>query len=1467
VMSADTCTGISVPAAGTCTVNVALKPAAAGALTAVLSVSAPSGNPGSIQLSGIGLPPGALTVSPSSYDFGSISIKAVSADTTFTVTNNGGAATGPLTVSAPGNGFVVAGNSCAAGLQPAKTCAVAVRFAPTVVGNATGTVTIGDGTVSGTLTLHGTATAAAMLTIDPPTTCAGAELLPSSHHAYDPTVACPGSAWEFKATVIGLTNGAAPNGSGGNNGVTFTVTSDAQSPSDTGTLTVATTGDAKDDFVIASTNCAAALAPGASCTVKVNFTPTAAGTRAAILQVTTSKGGTAGANLNAIGMPFIEILPCSNANGTSVGNTAVVTPPHAIPASSDSDFNTACTPLDSTGGTDFGQVPVGVFDPNDILSQEKVFVVRVRGASASPYTNTLTLGVTTPTAPADFRIDTVNTTCNTSAMDVSSATLRQCLVYLEFYPQTTTGDKTGTLTITGSNGGTASVNVSGTATGPLTITPAPVPFGTVNVGSVDMTEGDAGQPPTVNARSVTVSNFGTTAQGPLSFAVTGANAAEFKLVDDNCTGATLAAHAGKCTLSYLMIPTTAGAKSATLTVTSGTLTSTAQFVGNAGTATTITVSPLTNDFGKVAANARSAFLTVTVSAVGTAQTGTILYTMVDDGFEIATGTDVGSCGVTDTQSLGGSNPASCTIKVRFHPTSMGVQLATLAITDSVSGQLVNVALKGTSTSQITITPATQDFNSVAVNGTSSAFTFTATNNGLTAVTPTVGFDALSPLTTAAFSASTSTTCNNTVTSLAPGSTCVVVLKLDPAPSSTGRVGAKLQVGGTTGTAALTATIVKAATLDVVGFTTDHSSGYANHVDFGTVRTQSASLPVTFWFTNNGGVSTSAIHYTWVDTTSVAPLGTLGDSPDSYFPFGSDTSGNSCISGTAATAGLAPGALCSVTFSLRPQVLETTYTATLELSATNVADASGAITAIGHGAAATAASYIDPPFWDFSTAGPTAVGSSTAAKTFTLHGNASGPLSVTTVGNACFSSTLCGDFAIDPTVGAQPCGTDVLTSNVSCTFTVTFTPTHAEVLPTYDQYRFGSVSAGNVVAGFTGKVTQPATLSIGSAVGGNDFGNVIITSPVNPVTKTMTITNSGNVASAVLTLRTAALNSSFGVEDDGASDAGLFSVNTACNKAIAPGETCSFVVTLTPPTTPQAIPSGSGYKVLVEATKTSGSTTTAVADSSQDDPLIANVLNASALQILPTKSSNTAQFGSQPVGTAGDVTTFTIKNSNAGVLTHASGVLTIQLAGGLTSNYTLDTSNCATYMATGSTGLDISTSTTCVVTVAFNPAVTATLGALTDTLTVTAANDGATASLKLNGTAISAMSFVDNDTSVVGQFKTVLTTQSCGTVAANAPFTFDVSGNPTGPGLVRLWVENAVGAPDTGLLSTSLTGSSFRLVWDNCTGERLGYTNGESEFCDLGVRFEPSASGAATGSVTVSGTPGNSATLALTGTGS
>jgi hypothetical protein len=156
VKGSDTCTGISLDANATCSVVVSLHPTSAGSLNAILNVSGASANPGFIQLSGVGLTAGALTVSPSSYDFLSIPNNSVSADASFTVTNGGGASTGALTVSSPGNGFVVAGNGCSAALAPGKTCVFAVHFAPTVAGNATGTVTVTDGTFSGSATLHGT---------------------------------------------------------------------------------------------------------------------------------------------------------------------------------------------------------------------------------------------------------------------------------------------------------------------------------------------------------------------------------------------------------------------------------------------------------------------------------------------------------------------------------------------------------------------------------------------------------------------------------------------------------------------------------------------------------------------------------------------------------------------------------------------------------------------------------------------------------------------------------------------------------------------------------------------------------------------------------------------------------------------------------------------------------------------------------------------------------------------------------------------------------------------------------------------------------------------------------------------------------------------------------------------------------------------------------------------------------------
>jgi len=179
-----------------------------------------------------------------------------------------------------------------------------------------------------------------------------------------------------------------------------------------------------------------------------------------------------------------------------------------------------------------------------------------------------------------------------------------------------------------------------------------------------------------------------------------------------------------------------------------------------------------------------------------------------------------------------------------------------------------------------------------------------------------------------------------------------------------------------------------------------------------------------------------------------------------------------------------------------------------------------------------------------------------------------------------------------------------------------------------------------MAGFIGQVQQPATLTI-EVRPAEQLRERHHHVPATPVTKTLTITNTGDVASSVLTLQTArwmtptpSIPMGLGCR--------LFSVSADCNKAIAAGATCSFTVTSPHDDTP-GDSVWAGYNVLVEATTTSGTTTTRAA-TRPADPLIANVMNASALQILPTQSSNTAQFGLSQ-WEPGAATTFTIKNSN------------------------------------------------------------------------------------------------------------------------------------------------------------------------------------------------------------------------------
>jgi len=129
-----------------------------------------------------------------------------------------------------------------------------------------------------------------------------------------------------------------------------------------------------------------------------------------------------------------------------------------------------------------------------------------------------------------------------------------CSINVVFNP-TTTGAKSATLSINaGAGNGTQTVALSGTGVAPsLTVSPLSLAFGseTLNVPSA--------------AQSVTLANTGTAAL-PITITLTGTNLKQFS--QTNTCGGSLSGGAN-CSVNVVFDPTTAGAKSASLSITAG----------------------------------------------------------------------------------------------------------------------------------------------------------------------------------------------------------------------------------------------------------------------------------------------------------------------------------------------------------------------------------------------------------------------------------------------------------------------------------------------------------------------------------------------------------------------------------------------------------------------------------------------------------------------------------------------------------------------------------------------------------------------------------------------------------------------------------------------------------------------------------------------------------------------------------
>ncbi|MDP9339588.1 MAG: choice-of-anchor D domain-containing protein [Acidobacteriota bacterium] len=244
--ASDTCTGATVAANATCTLNVTFTPSGTGARQADLQIAddAP-GSPQTLSLTGNGLAaatPG-VTITPASpVTFPSTAQGVSSAPITVTVTNTGNATLNITTVTITGTNaadFATATNTCnGAALAANAACTVGVVFTPSAVGVRTATFQVADNAPASpqSATLTGTGTAASSTVSIAPN--------PLTLSATQGTVSAPG---------------------------TVTITNTGNAPLQiTG---VAFGGANVSEFVNPASSCTTAIAPNANCTISVSFAP------------------------------------------------------------------------------------------------------------------------------------------------------------------------------------------------------------------------------------------------------------------------------------------------------------------------------------------------------------------------------------------------------------------------------------------------------------------------------------------------------------------------------------------------------------------------------------------------------------------------------------------------------------------------------------------------------------------------------------------------------------------------------------------------------------------------------------------------------------------------------------------------------------------------------------------------------------------------------------------------------------------------------------------------------------------------------------------------------------------------------------------------------------------------------------------------------------------------------------------
>jgi len=555
--------GTSIGSGQVCVITVTFKPAAAGALSASVSIADSGyGSPQSVSLRGTGINIG-ITLSATSLTFPTTLIDVAAPTQTITLTNDGSNALTVTSIGITGTYFTSFSqtNTCGTSVASAASCVITVTFKPTSGGALTASVRIADNGPSSPqmVSLSGGAT---------PVSLSTASL----------TYASTGLGVAAPTQAITLTNK-------GTTALTFT--------------SVGITGTDASSFSQTNT-CGTSVAAGGSCVITVTFKPAALGALTAAVNIADSGyGSPETVSLSGTGST-VNLSPTSLAFPGTLINEAAPTQTITLTNKGSAALSLTSITITGTYFTSFSQtntcgtsVAVGAscvitvtFKPTAAGSLTAAIKI-ADNASGSPQMVPLsggssavglsagsltfpltTIGVAAPTqqitltnksnsafsltgiAVAGTDASSFSET-NTCAATIASAA--SCVITVTFDPAAS-GVLTASVSISDSSyGSPQTIALNGTGT-PVKLSASSLTFPSTAVGVAAAT------------KQVTLTNEGSSALSITSIGMTGTYYTSFS--QTNTCGASVAA-GGSCVITVTFKPTKVGTLTADVKITNG----------------------------------------------------------------------------------------------------------------------------------------------------------------------------------------------------------------------------------------------------------------------------------------------------------------------------------------------------------------------------------------------------------------------------------------------------------------------------------------------------------------------------------------------------------------------------------------------------------------------------------------------------------------------------------------------------------------------------------------------------------------------------------------------------------------------------------------------------------------------------------------------------------------------------------